>query len=114
MVIGEEALLREIGGPDVLRGQLAHLRRMAELPNVNIQVIPLKAGAHVALGTPFTLLRFSTMATTFAYVEGLTTADCLRDHHARTYTLAFDRLRNMALREEESLALVDRRMSELG
>jgi hypothetical protein len=32
---------------------------MAELPNVALQVIPIHSGAHVALGGPFTILRFS-------------------------------------------------------
>ena len=113
LVLGEEALLREIGGRHVLHDQLVQVRDLAERPNVTVQIIPLAAGAHVAVGSRFTLLRFTAANTSFAYVEGLTTADCLRGHHARTYSLAFDRLRGTALTSKESIALLDRRISQL-
>ncbi|WP_017594986.1 helix-turn-helix domain-containing protein [Nocardiopsis potens] len=57
-VIDEAALRRPIGGTETLRGQLAHLLYMAQLPNIDVQVLPLDAGAHAALGAPFTLLDF--------------------------------------------------------
>src|SRR2546430_955893 len=39
-VIDEAALRREVGGSDVMRAQLRHLRQAAQLPNVTVQVIP--------------------------------------------------------------------------
>lgn len=113
LVLGEEALLREIGGRQVLYDQLVHVRDLAARPNVTLQVIPLATGAHVAIGSRFTLLRFTAANASFAYVEGLTTADCLRGHHATTYSLAFERLRATALSSAESMALLDRRVSQL-
>ncbi|MYW00575.1 DUF5753 domain-containing protein [Streptomyces sp. SID3343] len=38
-LVSESALGCEIGGRDVLRGQLAHLLELIELPNVTIQVL---------------------------------------------------------------------------
>ncbi len=76
--------------------------------------MPLSAGAHVAVGQRFSILRFTGAGTAFAYVEGLTTADCLRGHHAKTYSLAFDRLRMTALAPGESLTLLSSRIDSLG
>jgi hypothetical protein len=45
-LIDEAVLHREIGGPDVLREQLAHLLEMAKRPNITLQVIPYTAGAY--------------------------------------------------------------------
>jgi hypothetical protein len=54
VVLDEAALLRRVGGAEVMRGQLAHLAGMAERPNVTIQVLPLSAGAHPATTGEFT------------------------------------------------------------
>jgi transcriptional regulator with XRE-family HTH domain len=55
----EEATLWRFNGRSVMRAQIDHLITMAELPNVALQVIPIHSGAHVALGGPFTILRFA-------------------------------------------------------
>jgi hypothetical protein len=39
----------EIGGPDVMRGQLEHLIELARRPNIALHVIPDSAGAHPGL-----------------------------------------------------------------
>jgi len=51
-------LRRPIGGPEVVRAQLEYLIAATKLPNVTLQVIPFRAGAHAALGQPFVILRF--------------------------------------------------------
>lgn len=43
-IIGEAALHQEVGGQDVLAGQLRHLVRMADHPNVDLRVVPFTAG----------------------------------------------------------------------
>lgn len=55
----EEASLWRLNGRSVMREQIEHLIKMAELPNVTLQVIPIYSGPHAALGGPFSLLRFS-------------------------------------------------------
>ncbi|REE96280.1 helix-turn-helix domain-containing protein [Thermomonospora umbrina] len=57
-VLDEAALKREIGGPDVMRGQFEHLIAMSKLPNVTIQVMPFRFGGHAAEGGAFSILRF--------------------------------------------------------
>ncbi|MFJ1842988.1 MULTISPECIES: helix-turn-helix domain-containing protein [unclassified Streptomyces] len=57
-VIWEGALRQLMGGPAVMRGQLEHLRDLAELPNVCIQVLPFRAGGHTGVSGPFNILSF--------------------------------------------------------
>jgi transcriptional regulator with XRE-family HTH domain len=73
-VIDESALWR-LNGRSVMRAQIEHLIRMAELPNVAIQVIPIYSGAHAAVGGPFTILEFREPdLPTIVYLEQLTSA----------------------------------------
>lgn len=74
-VLDEAALSRPIGSPRVMRAQLAHLLEMSELPNVVLQVLPFRLGAHAAAGGPFTLLRFGEPdLPDIVYLEQLTSA----------------------------------------
>ncbi|MFC7326609.1 helix-turn-helix domain-containing protein [Marinactinospora rubrisoli] len=57
-VVDEAALRRPVGGPDVMRGQLEYLLRIAQLPHIDVQVLPFAVGAHAALGMSFTILEF--------------------------------------------------------
>src|SRR5262249_51884141 len=111
VVLGEEALRRTVGGPQVQRGQLIRLRELAELPNVTIQLMPLSGGAHPALGMSFHLLDLGRSRT--VYIEGLTSADYLVRQHIPAYTLAFDRLRVASLGDRESLAIINTIIDEL-
>lgn len=57
-VLSEAALRRQVGGREVMLRQLSHLIEMTELPNITIQVLPLKVGYHPAMAGSFSLLRF--------------------------------------------------------
>jgi transcriptional regulator with XRE-family HTH domain len=112
VVLGEEALRRTVGDPQIQRGQLLRLRELAELPNVTVQIMPLSGGAHTALGMTFILLDLGRSRT--VYIEGLTSADYLvRPQHIQTYTLAFDRLRVASLGDRESLTIINTLINEL-
>jgi transcriptional regulator with XRE-family HTH domain len=58
-VIDEAALRRPLGGTEVMRAQIRHLREMAELPNVTLQIAPFRIGGLSAAGGPVTILRFT-------------------------------------------------------
>jgi transcriptional regulator with XRE-family HTH domain len=53
-LIDQSAILREIGGADVMRAQLVHLAEMSRRPNVTVQIIP-NTGAHPGLLGAFTV-----------------------------------------------------------
>jgi hypothetical protein len=57
VVIDEAVLLRRVGDPEVMRAQLAHLADAAELPNIDLRVLPLNrnAGLH---GGSFAIVSF--------------------------------------------------------
>ena len=57
-VVGEAVLHHEVGGPAVLREQLAHLVELTGRPSVTLQVVPLRIGGATAEGA-FTMLRFA-------------------------------------------------------
>lgn len=74
-VIDEAALRRPIGGERIMRGQIEHLIRIAELPNVTVQLLPYSVGGHAAAGGPFTIVRFpETDLPDVVYLEQLTSA----------------------------------------
>ncbi|MEV6775737.1 helix-turn-helix domain-containing protein [Streptomyces syringium] len=58
-VVHEAALRCVVGGPDVMGGQLEHLRRMSRKSNITLQVLPFEAGSHLALGAGFNVLSFA-------------------------------------------------------
>jgi hypothetical protein len=43
VVLDESVLMRKVGGRDVMYAQLLHLAEMAELPNVEVRVLPLQS-----------------------------------------------------------------------
>ncbi len=55
-ILGEGALIRAVGGPDVMRSQLAHLMQMDQREHVRILVLPLADGAHAAMTGAFSIL----------------------------------------------------------
>jgi hypothetical protein len=73
--LDEAVLRRPIGGPGVMRGQVAHLIEMAENPAVTVQIVPFSAGGHSAAGGPFAILRFAEPELSdVVYLEQLTSA----------------------------------------
>jgi uncharacterized protein DUF5753/helix-turn-helix protein len=109
VVLSESILRRVAGGPAVMRGQIDYIRKLANLPNFAVHILPFSAGAHLALGTSFTLLHLGDPMVTFAYIEALTDSDFLdRPPHTEVYTLAFDRAHRAALSLSESFEMLDR------
>ncbi|SHF53469.1 Helix-turn-helix domain-containing protein [Streptoalloteichus hindustanus] len=108
IVLSESALRRQVGGASVMQRQVDHIRELASLPNVTLQLLPFAVGAHLALGTWFHVLHLGDPVVTFVYVEALTESDFYdRPPHTEVYTLAFDRAQRAALSPAESLAVID-------
>jgi hypothetical protein len=104
VVVDEAAVLRRVGGAEIMREQLAHLVAMAARPNLTLQVLPLAAGAHPATTGEFTILSFPDLiAPDVVYLENMT-SDLYVEREAEVYRygMAFDRLRGLALTAEKS------------
>jgi transcriptional regulator with XRE-family HTH domain len=58
-VIAESLLWYRIGGVEVMAGQLDHLRRLCDSPNIEIRVVPTQCGYHAGMDSGrFVLLEF--------------------------------------------------------
>ena len=93
-VIDEAALRRPVGSREIVRGQLEHLIEVAGHPAVTLQIMPFSAGAHAAMGGPFTILRFAEPdLADVVYIEQLTSALYLdKPAEVDSYLEVMDRL----------------------
>lgn len=93
-VVDEAALRRPIGGAKVARAQIQRLLELTENPNVTVQIMPFKFGAHAAEGGAFSILRFPEPdLPDIVYVEQLVSALYLdKREHLDRYGQSFDRL----------------------
>lgn len=103
VVFDESALCRRVGGPEVMRDQLLHLARLAEDPQVEIQVLPWEGGAHPVMGNQFQILGFDD-GTAIVYLEALTGAQYLdKSSEIERYSTVFDLLSEQALSGSRSI-----------
>ncbi|MET9193217.1 helix-turn-helix transcriptional regulator [Streptomyces olivaceus] len=111
-VLSEAALRQEIGGREVMRGQLAHLLSFEDDPRINVQVLPFAVGAHAGLQGSFNLYRF-TQAPAIVYTEGYDAGHpTANPETVRDCSLRYDHLRAAALSLRDSAALIRRVMEE--
>ncbi|MEU9888247.1 helix-turn-helix transcriptional regulator [Sphaerisporangium sp. NPDC051011] len=102
VIVGEGVLLQRIGTPEVTAEQL---RRLADRrPNVMVQVLPFRAGAHPALTGSFNIVGFPTPSDLdVVYLENMSSALYLEEvEEVRTYGMVFDYLRAAALSPNDS------------
>lgn len=112
-ILDEAALRRVVGGREVHHAQLLHLLKLADLPSVTVQVLPFSKGQHMAMGTAFTLLKFTDFPNVI-YIDNLTGGLYLDEAaEVERYSLVLDHLRASALDPHESAALVRRVVGEL-
>ncbi|NKY99941.1 helix-turn-helix domain-containing protein [Nocardiopsis alborubida] len=108
-VIDEGALQRAIGGHEVMREQLEHLRNMALRHHIDIQILPYQAGAHLALAVPFTILDFpAAKDPSIVYLETVTDDLYLdKPEEVEAYSLAFSNVQGVALSTTLSFELIE-------
>ena len=114
-VVEEAVLRRPVGGPTVMRAQLAHLVTAAELDTVTLQVLPTGIGAHPGVDGAFTVLSFDGLGEPdIGYVEHLVgSVHIENDEDVARARVVFDHLRSVALSPAESVALVERVIAQL-
>ena len=116
IVVDERALRRRIGGTEVMRGQLEHLREAAsQWPRVTIQVLPTETTGYPDAGGPFTILRFpEAELPDIVYIEQLTSALYLdRREDLERYLAVMDQLSVYAEPPERTLELLTAMIEEL-
>ena len=106
-IVDEAALHRVLGGPAIMATQLDRVVDACALPNVSVQVIPHSVGAHPALDSTFILLEFAPPVPGVVYIEGLVGQMYLeRPQDVARYTQIFERLRTLALSQQQSVDLL--------
>ncbi|UYB38906.1 helix-turn-helix domain-containing protein [Streptomyces sp. Je 1-4] len=113
-VIDEASLRRPLGGPEVMAGQLRHLLKMTELPNVTLQIAPFSLGGLAAAGGPITILRFlEPDLPDIVYLEQLTSALYLdKRDDVDHYLAVMDRLSAQSESPRESMAILERLLKQ--
>ncbi|MFE3762733.1 helix-turn-helix domain-containing protein [Streptomyces sp. NPDC059104] len=112
VVLDEAVLHREIGGPAVMREQLAYLLELRERQWINVQVLPFAAGQHAGMMGSFNLLRFDDdpdLHYSESYDLGHMTAN---PQVIRERSVGYARLQAEALSPGSSAALIARVMEE--
>ncbi|WP_433660005.1 DUF5753 domain-containing protein [Nocardia sp. CA-128927] len=116
-IVNEAALTQQIGGREVLEGQLRHLAAMVERhpETIDIRVIPFEArGGSLLGGATFHLLGFdSTLLPDIAWTETLIHMGLIEDAEPVRHlnTLFANAMADIALPRAESLALIERKAS---
>jgi transcriptional regulator with XRE-family HTH domain len=109
-VVDEAALRRMVGSAEIMRAQCARLLKLAQLPNVTIQVLPYDAGVHPGLAGTFAIMEFPERHDpAVVYIETMT-SNLYVENDAAVYrhTLAFDQLRALALGPQGSAEFIAR------
>ncbi|GAA1462272.1 helix-turn-helix transcriptional regulator [Nocardiopsis exhalans] len=103
-VIDEAALHRDVGGAEVMRGQIAHLLELSQLPKVTLQVLPQPSGAHTGMAGSFSILGFpNPVDPGLIYIEYRTGAVYLEQpSEIKEHQIAFEHLRVAALKPAPS------------
>jgi transcriptional regulator with XRE-family HTH domain len=113
-ILDEAALHRQVGNRGVMRAQLNHLIKVANEPNVIVQVIPYSAGAHAGMPGSFILLDFPNPADPdVVYIDSLA-GDLFLEKEAdlRRYRLLFEHLRAVASGPDQTASMVATLMDE--
>lgn len=103
------------GGTATARGQLDHLLKAADLPNVSLRVFPFGAGTHPGLNGSFNILSFAEPgAMDVVYVEAPFAQRWVEGGEgAAAYDELFEVITEHSLGEEESASLLRRLRREL-
>ncbi|MEI5010469.1 helix-turn-helix transcriptional regulator [Streptomyces sp. PmtA] len=107
-VLDEAVLRRQVGGREVMRGQLRRVLEMAQLPHVRLQILPFATGGYVGLTGSFVIFSFpNTSDLDVVVLDHLTSSLYLeRKEDLETYGAAFRTMQAHALSPTDSLDLI--------
>ncbi|MER6994543.1 DUF5753 domain-containing protein [Streptomyces sp. NPDC000410] len=102
-LLGEQALRSNLGGRDVMRGQLAHLLKALDLPGLKLGVIPARAELAVYPGHAFSIFDTAQVKVE-TYGSGLNITD---QTEIAAYEKAFTLLERSAVYGDDARALIE-------
>lgn len=119
VILDEAVLSRTVGDSTVMAQQLEHLYEAAQSPNIDVQILPFRAGAHAAGAGHFVILgrddeREPLNSMAVVYIEMRRRGLYLDDaEDVGAYKLTFDYLRSQAADPTASSRLITRARQEL-
>ena len=108
-ILGEAALFIRVGSNDAMTEQVAHLIAIADLPNVQLQILPfVAAGPLYAASDSFAILGMPHASVTdIVHIEGFFGQVLIdRDEEIERYRELFDEVAEKALPNAESMQLL--------
>jgi transcriptional regulator with XRE-family HTH domain len=119
-VLDESVLYRQCGSAEIMQAQLKHLLKLSKRPRIDIQVLPLNAGAGAAPdhdGATFEIMKFPPSMENdpgLVYLEPLTGGQYIeRPDHIAAYERALTRVQALAPSQRASRAIIERAMKEV-
>ncbi|TDD68844.1 helix-turn-helix domain-containing protein [Actinomadura rubrisoli] len=110
VILGEQSLYTNIGGPDVLRGQLDRLLAVLSLPRLSLGIIPTRAAHQLWPGNSFIMFDERTvMVETYSAEFTIT-----QPHEIALYAKAFAKLQWSAVYGRPARELIARALESLG
>jgi hypothetical protein len=106
ILLNQSVLEQPVGGPKVMKAQLARLLEASRLPNVVLRVVPRSLGAHVGLDGPFTIMTVN--EGDVAYMEAVGGGRLSWDRaEIRGYGVRYDRIGADALSRDSTRSLIE-------
>ncbi|MFF4237704.1 DUF5753 domain-containing protein [Actinomadura geliboluensis] len=110
--LDEGVIDQPVGGPGIMRAQLAAILERAQHPNITFRVVPRSVGAHIGRDGSFKIMTVGN--TVAAYTEACGGGRLAMDpEEVRSFRLRFDRISDRALPVEASIELIQRVMEGL-
>ncbi|GAA1913944.1 helix-turn-helix transcriptional regulator [Streptomyces sodiiphilus] len=107
-VLDEAVLRRQVGGPQVMAGQLRKLAALNDPPRLSIQVIPSTMGAHAGTDGSFRLFTYPAPANMdIGFLEQKESRIFIEEEAGlEPYRIAAEHLRTQALSSPDSMKLI--------
>ncbi|MFD8546673.1 Scr1 family TA system antitoxin-like transcriptional regulator [Streptomyces sp. NPDC059649] len=106
-ILDEAILHRPIGGPEVMHGQIEHLRQCADLPSLGLQIMPTSQAEHASLAGPLIVLE-TPEHEYLTYIEAQRISFLVDDpDEVSVYQQKYGMLRSQALNPRETKGLLD-------
>lgn len=112
-IIDEGVLRRPVGGPAVMRAQLAHLREAAGRSHIEVLILPAGIGAHPSPNGAFDVFQMRPPYPVAGCISTPAGNLVVEGEKAETLLRTYDRLREVALREDATLAFLSNLQARL-
>ncbi len=113
VILDEACLRREVGGAEIMQGQLRSLLEFANESTVDIRVLPFSQGAHASPTSSFYICEMADPFPQIGYVDTLAGALYVEADTAERFRSVFDNLLSVTLDANSSRAFIEARLKEL-